>query len=82
MSCILYILENNNKKPGYYEVAADMLNAVGSVPMLCMNGTFIPRLFLAHFILLLSVPNHPLSSVFISSVFEHLPYLYNLNNVI
>jgi hypothetical protein len=30
MSCILYILENNNNKnPGYYEVAADMINAVG-----------------------------------------------------
>jgi len=36
------------------------------------------EIVLAHFVLLLSVPNHPLSSVFISSVFEHLPFLYHL----
>jgi len=45
MSCISYILENNNKNPGYYEVPADMIIAVGSVLMLCMHVMFILRLF-------------------------------------
>ena len=36
------------------------------------------EIVLAHFTLLLSVPNHPVPSVFISSVFEHLPCLYHL----
>ena len=45
MSCISYILQKNNKAPGYYEVAADMIKAVGPVRMQWMNGIFIVRLF-------------------------------------